>query len=70
MKKWKSLFGILLALIMISITPLDILAAGQPKYIKEVRLSYGETADEAKSWLIENEYTVLEHNLNDGTGKD
>lgn len=70
MKKWKSVFGILLALIMISITPLDILAAGQPKYIKEVRLSYGETADEAKSWLIENEYTVLEHNLNDGTGKD
>ena len=54
MKKWKSVFGILLALIMISITPLDILAAGQPKYIKEVRLSYGETAYEAKSWLIEN----------------
>ncbi len=36
------------------------------KYIKEVILSYGKTADEAKKWLTDNDYEVLDSNLNDG----
>ncbi len=36
------------------------------KYIKEVIISYGNTADEAKNWLIDNGYEVLDYNLNEG----
>ena len=36
------------------------------KYIKEVIISYGDTADEAKQWLTDNGYEVLDHNLNEG----
>jgi hypothetical protein len=36
------------------------------KYIKEVIISYGDTADEAKAWLTENGYEVLDKNLNEG----
>ena len=36
------------------------------KYIKEVVISYGNTADEAKQWLTDNGYEVLDYNLNEG----
>ncbi len=36
------------------------------KYVKEVILSYGNTAEEAKKWLTDNDYEVLDNNLNDG----
>ena len=36
------------------------------KYIKEVIISYGNTADEAKQWLTDNGYEVLDYNLNEG----
>ena len=36
------------------------------KYIKEVIISYGKTADEAKQWLTDNGYEVLDKNLNEG----
>ncbi|MEE0881237.1 MAG: ATP-binding cassette domain-containing protein, partial [Turicibacter sp.] len=38
-------------------------------YVCGERVSYGETEEEAKSWLKQNGYTVLEQNLNEGTGK-
>ena len=36
------------------------------KYIKEVIISYGDTADEAKQWLTDNGYEILDYNLNEG----
>ncbi len=68
MKKFRAAIAMLLAIVMAISSPVNAFAAG-PKYIEEVRLSYGDTAEEAKSWLIENGYTVLDHDLNDGTGK-
>ncbi len=35
-------------------------------YVKEVYLSYGNTEDEAKNWLTNNGYEVLDYNLNEG----
>ena len=45
-------------------------AEAQPVYLKEIQISTGDTAEEAKSWLVENGYTVFEEDLNAGTGKD
>ena len=36
------------------------------KYVKETILSYGNTADEAKKWLTDNGYEIVDNNLNDG----
>ena len=41
-------------------------ATSSKKYIKEMIISYGETADEAKKWLTDNDYEVLDKNLNEG----
>ena len=35
-------------------------------YVKEVYLSYGNSEDEAKNWLTNNGYEVLDYNLNEG----
>ncbi len=34
-------------------------------YVKEVVLSYGKTSEEAKKWLTDNGYTVLNYDLNE-----
>ena len=36
------------------------------KYVKEMIISYGKTEDEAKKWLTDNDYEVIDNNLNDG----
>ncbi len=36
------------------------------KYVKETIISYGNTEDEAKKWLTDNGYEVIDNNLNDG----
>ncbi len=41
-------------------------ASSGKKYVKEVILSYGNTADEAKQWLTDNGYEIVDSNLNDG----
>ncbi len=41
-------------------------ASSGKKYVKEVILSYGKTEDEAKKWLTDNDYEVLDNNLNQG----
>ncbi len=41
-------------------------ASSKATYIKDVVISYGETEDEAKNWLTENGYEVLDYNLNEG----
>ncbi len=48
--------------------PCSALAASSSKktYVKETILSYGKTADEAKKWLTDNGYAVLDYDLNEG----
>ena len=41
-------------------------ASSKATYIKDVVISYGSTEDEAKNWLTENGYEVLDYNLNEG----
>ncbi len=36
------------------------------KYVKEMIISYGNTEEEAKKWLTDNGYEVLDNNLNEG----
>ena len=48
--------------------PVVASAAKDPTlYISEVYLSYGKTDDEAKQWLKDHDYTILDQNLNEGT---
>ncbi len=35
-------------------------------YVKEMVISYGKTADEAKTWLKDNNYKIIDCNINDG----
>ena len=41
-------------------------ASSKATYIKDVVISYGSTEDEAKNWLTDNGYEVLDYNLNEG----
>ena len=41
-------------------------ASSKATYIKDVIISYGSTEDEAKNWLTENGYEILDYNLNEG----
>ncbi len=41
-------------------------ASSKATYIKDVVISYGDTEDEAKNWLTENGYEILDNNLNEG----
>ena len=50
--------------------PITAFAAKQETYIKEIRISTADTEDEAKQWLIDNDYIVVDVNLNQKTGKD
>ena len=70
MKKWRKIVSLLTAIIIAVMAPLNAMAATGSKYIKEVRISQAAKAEDAKAWLKNNGYTVLDQNLNDGTGKD
>jgi hypothetical protein len=74
MKKTRSVFRLALCLILtltlLSQAILPVFAQAQPLYLKEVQISTGKTEKEAKQWLIDNGYTVLDEDLNAGTGKD
>ncbi len=41
-------------------------ASSKATYIKDVVISYGDTEEEAKNWLTENGYEILDNNLNEG----
>ncbi len=41
-------------------------ASSKATYIKDVVISYGNTSEEAKDWLLDNGYQVLNNNLNEG----
>ena len=74
MKKIKFLAKIALCVILIVSmfiqATLLVFAQEATLYLKEVQISTGKTAEEAKSWLIQNGYTVFDEDLNAGTGKD
>ena len=74
MKYFRKLFltviSIILCLTMLSqtataafLTPGNI----SNRYIKDIKLIYADSADEAKTQLPE-DYTLLENNINQGTG--
>ncbi len=69
MKKfWSALISIVLAVSLCVTTCTSAFAASfsGKKYVKEMIISYGNTADEAKKWLTDNDYEVLDYNLNEG----
>ncbi len=68
MKKYfKAAISLVLALVLTFTTCTGALAASSKKtYIKDMVISYGKTADEAKKWLTDNGYTVLNYDLNEG----
>ena len=74
MKKARIVFKLALCLILtltlLSQAILPVFAQAQPLYLKEIQISTGKTEKEAKQWLIDNGYTVLDEDLNAGTGKD
>ena len=66
-KSISAIISVILALTLCVGTCASAFAASSgKKYVKEVILSYGNTADEAKKWLTDNDYEVLDSNLNDG----
>ncbi len=67
----KSLIKPLISLILCAVIvfqPFAVSAASSSgkTYVKEMILSYGNTEDDAKNWLTDNGYTVLNYNLNEG----
>ncbi len=66
-KTCKAVISLVLAVVLTFGTCANVLAASSKnKYIKDVILSYGKTADEAKTWLTENGYEILDYDLNEG----
>ncbi len=66
-KPFNVIISMVLTLAILFVTCTGTLAASAKKvYIKEVIISYGKTADEAKKWLTDNGYTVLDCDLNEG----
>ena len=66
-KHFKAVLSLVLAVVLTFGTCANALAAtNKSTYIKGVVLSYGKTADEAKAWLTENGYEILDYDLNEG----
>jgi len=59
----------LMALITLFRTSIPAIAAETKLYIKEVITSIGENSASAKKWLTDRGYTVLDSDLNAGTGE-
>ncbi len=67
-KFFKAIISVILVLAICSVTSANAFAAsfGKSTYIKEFFLSYGSTDEEAKKYLTDNGYEVIDHNLNEG----
>ncbi len=67
-KLFKALISMTLTVAMLTGTCTNAFAAtsGSSKYVKEMIISYGDSADEAKKWLTDNGYEVIDHDLNEG----
>ena len=68
LKKWfrGAVSAFLAVAIAVTTCTSAMAASSKATYIKDVVISYGSTEDEAKNWLTENGYEVLDHNLNEG----
>ncbi len=66
-KPFNIIISAILTLAILFVTCVSTLAATYTgkTYVKEVVLSYGKTAEEAKKWLTDNGYTVLNYDLNE-----
>ena len=65
-RSFKAAISLVLAVVLTFSTCADVLAASSKStYIKDVVLSYGKTAAEAKAWLTENGYEILDYDLNE-----
>ncbi len=67
-KTLKTLLSVVLVFTVLSTTCTNAFAASilKKEYIKEMYVSYGKTADEAKKYLTDNGYEVLDNDLNEG----
>ncbi len=67
-KSLKAALSIFLAVAMCLVACTCAFAASysKDKYVKEVFISYGNDDNEAKSYLKDNDYEVLDYNLNEG----
>ena len=71
MRTGTKILSLFLAVLMFMMAlPITAFAAKQETYIKEIRISTASTEAEAKQWLIDNDYIVVDVNLNQKTGKD
>ncbi|MCR5202881.1 MAG: hypothetical protein K6D02_07340 [Lachnospiraceae bacterium] len=62
--------GLIAALVTtspIGVKSSEVVSAGTTKYIKEVVLSYGKTENDARNWLKNNGYEIVNGDLNKGT---
>ncbi len=67
----KSLIATIMMFIMIMIIPMQTLAESPAKeYISELRTSSASNDKEAKKWLTDNGYKVIDNNINQGTGEN
>ncbi len=65
-KSFKAILSLVLAVVLTFSTCANAFAASSKQtYIKDVVISYGKTADEAKAWLTENGYEILDYDLNE-----
>ncbi len=67
-KVFSALISVVLAVTLCVTTCTNAFAASfsGKKYVKEMIISYGNTEQEAKKWLTDNDYEVLDYNLNEG----
>ncbi len=67
-KLFSSIISVVLAVTLCVTTCTSAFAAtfSGNKYVKEMIISYGDTAEKAKKWLTDNGYEVIDSNLNDG----
>ena len=67
-KTLKATLSVVLSMAMCLVACTGAFAASSEKnkYIKEIFLSYGNSDSEAKSYLTDNSYEVLDYNLNEG----
>ena len=66
----KCICVLLTVLMVASVFPISVFAKEEQQYVKEVIISTAETEAEAKQWLVDNGYQVLDVNLNQKSGGD
>ena len=70
-KLWFKIVSLLLVVAtLVTAVPITVFAETEEVYIKSIQLAQAETQEEAKAMLEAEGYTLLEGNLNAGTGED